>query len=169
MEPNSLQCADNWYSELLISGEDGRRRPDSRRRADPPRWRRRSPTISVVSQARGSSVARHGARHVLGGHALDRRHELGEIVVGQIVQRQLHRAARDLLARSRSCARSRASARATPSASSSRVIGRAPRIAAISPIDSSIARAVVSRLHARPGARTARACGGTRTRSARRT
>ena len=101
----------------------------------------RSPTTSV-DQARGIEVPRHDARHVVGRHALDPRHELLEVVVGQVVQRELRDGARRSARRSRSCARSRASARRRRASSSAGVTGRGPRMPAISPSDSSIAVAV---------------------------
>ena len=87
-------------------------------------------------------MPRHDARHVLGGHALDPRDELLEVVVGQVVERELQRGARRSARRSRSCARSRASARRCRARSSAAVTGREPRMPAISPSDSSIACAV---------------------------
>ena len=43
-------------------------------------------------QARGIEMAGHHARHLVARHRLDRRHELREVVVGQVVERELHRA-----------------------------------------------------------------------------
>ena len=48
-------------------------------------------------QASGIKMPRHDMRHILGRDALDRRDELLEVVVGQVVQGQLKRGAPDLL------------------------------------------------------------------------
>ena len=50
-------------------------------------------------ETRGVEVARHRGRHLVGRQPFDPRNELGEIGVGQIVQRQLRRGAGDLVGR----------------------------------------------------------------------
>ena len=142
------------YPKFGLTSSDGELRPPTPERGPLVRLRRivsptNSPTADFVAVAdddrdsvTGSMCA--AAARVSPRQREDLRDEGREVVVGQVVERQLRRRAGDLLGGLEAFAGSRASAARGPAPAPRRVTGRSPRIARSSTSASRRASAVAS-------------------------